>query len=136
MFELRVNGKAVWKSERQVTNVSLQSHRGEAGSLGIADEGVVDVVVTEVPLGGPLRLDQHEAALRQFERERVPAGSDQSSMTGFNYQPAADANKLTQGNLSYQTDPDNNPEPGAPSIDFNEPDDEDEDEKNTEFNLS
>lgn len=74
-FKLRVNGEDVWSTDQQVNNVSLMSARGEAGRIGISTEGVVDVVVSEIPSGGPMRLDHYEAMKRQEQRDFQEGGS-------------------------------------------------------------
>lgn len=112
-FEVRINGQTVWKTERQVEKIAMQSGRGEIGAAGIAPtDGVIDVLVTEVPTGGPLRLDQVENAARQANRERLE-GTDLGAVRSENYNPPEDANKLVQGEHTYQVDNDR-PEPGGP----------------------
>ncbi len=113
-FEVRINGKTVWRTDRQVTNVSLQGAKGEAGVMGISDEGVVDVVISEVALAGPMRLDHLEAAEKHFELDAIPEDAEYAVMTGSNYVPQEDANRVTQGHPSYLTDGRDNPKPGAP----------------------
>lgn len=115
-FQLRVNGQVVWKSERQVTRVALQSGRGESGFIGISNEGVVDVVVSETPVGGPMLLDHVEAAAIKAYRDSIPEGADSVSNTSDRYVPSEDANKGIQDFHSYLTDPDSIPEEGAPTV--------------------
>lgn len=115
MFELRVNGEPVWRSERQVTQVSMMTDRGEAGRAGVdLATGVVDIVVTEVSPSGPMRLDQLENLERQQNAERMSSeGASQGFVSPENYQPQSDANKPGQGNPTYLTDPSSNPAPGS-----------------------
>ena len=75
MFEIRVNGETVWKTDLDVDGVSLQSARGEAGRIGISTEGVVDVIVTEIARGGNRRLE-HVEALERLKRNEI-ASEDQ-----------------------------------------------------------
>lgn len=70
-FVLRVNGEPVKEFTGQVIKVSMHTARGEAGSIGISTEGVVDIRVEEVASGGNLRLDQLEAASARFRNEIV-----------------------------------------------------------------
>src|SRR3982751_1326678 len=71
MFEVRVNGEPVTKSEAQVIGVSLRSARGELYKAGISNEGVIDLVLETVNAGDPMRLDQLEAAQRRFNASLV-----------------------------------------------------------------
>lgn len=109
-FEVRINGQRVWSTDRQVTRIAMQGNRGEIGAAGIGPaDGVVDLFVQEVAPGGPLRLDQVEAAQQAFIRD-VAEGTETGTGT---YTPAADANKQLQGDPPQRGE---DIPPGGPNV--------------------
>lgn len=95
MFQLRVNGEVVWKTDHQVEMVALQSSKGEAGRIGVPPSmGVVDIVVTEVPEAAPPRLDHVEEAQRQAVNDLIGEGASRGQIRPETY---ASDHSLTEG---------------------------------------
>lgn len=87
MFEIRVDGETVYTCEGQVVGVAIDSARGELYNFGVHNEGVINLRLSQVRAGDPIRLDQLEAAQRRFQASLVeghqsgqPARTADSSM--------------------------------------------------------
>lgn len=73
-FELKVNGESVWKGDRHVLSVSLQSARGELAKVGTSlEDAILNIQLEEVYDGGPMRLDHLEELQRQ-EMKKIRTG--------------------------------------------------------------
>jgi len=106
-FEVRVNGQTVYKEDAQVTGVSVQSARGELYRAGISTEGVIDVVLETVASGGPIRLDQLEAAQSRAEEAR------REGQVSGNLRDSAES--INRGAMQQQVAQDDTLRPGGPN---------------------
>lgn len=88
-FTLRLDGEPIAEIDEQVLGVSLQTGRGETARMGVGpQDGVVDIILDKVASGGPVRLDQIEAAARKEVQDRATEGELVGSAPGFFTAPA------------------------------------------------
>lgn len=75
MLRVIHDGDVILEIEEQVVSATLRTGRGSAPPTFLdATTGVVELVIEKVPSGGPLRLDQIEAAQFKALRDRSTEG--------------------------------------------------------------
>lgn len=87
MFRIVHEGEVILEIEQHVLSAVLRTARGSGPPTFLADDdGVVELVIEKVPTGGPMRLDQLEAAQIQAIQDRAtvgePVGINTNSING------------------------------------------------------
>lgn len=75
MLRLIHEGDVILEIGRQCLSATLRTARGSGPPTFLSDDdGVIELVIEKVPTGGPVRLDQLEAAQVQAIRDRATEG--------------------------------------------------------------
>lgn len=100
MYEIQVNGETVWTSdddENLVTEISIQTPRGEATMLRVPPEEKVLNLVTVPRSLENLPMDLVEEAARREKRERFEVGHTDEELSDEDVPPfdVEDPNQIT-----------------------------------------
>lgn len=70
-FRILVDGDEVFSTDDQILRASVMTGRGEAAAVGLNNEGAIDIQLTRVHAGGPVRLDHLDAFADAQQRARA-----------------------------------------------------------------